>query len=224
MTAAPYRPSLSVDVFLDVICPWCFVGKRHLDAAIDMIPDIDIAVRWRAFQLDPTIPKEGKDRRAYMLDKFRDPARIDEIHGKLTDIGMAIDIPFAFDRIAITPNTLDSHRLIRWAGAEDLGTAAVEGLCSAFFCEGRDLTDEATLAAIADEIGLDGDEIRDRLATDIDLEIIRAEIDYAGRIGITGVPCYVMGGRYAISGAQPPEMMADAFRRVAAELSTRAAE
>ncbi|SON55901.1 DSBA-like thioredoxin domain protein [Hartmannibacter diazotrophicus] len=224
MAEAPNAAVLSVDVFMDVICPWCFVGKRNLDIAISLLPDLEIAVGWRAFQLDPTIPASGKNRRQYLTDKFSDPMRIDEMHARLTDVGGAIGIPFAFDRIEITPNTLDCHRVIRWASAAELGSEAVEALCTAFFCEGRDLTQADTLAEIAEAVGLDGDDVRDRLATDLDVEIVRAEVDYAGRIGITGVPCFVMAGKYAISGAQPPEMMADAFERVAAEVIGRAAE
>ncbi len=215
---------LAVDVFLDVICPWCYLGKRNLEAALSLVPELDVAVRWRAFQLDPSIPSAGKDRRTYLSEKFADPRRIEEMHRRLEEVGEAVGVAFAFDRIEITPNTLDCHRLIRWAGAEGLGDAMVEALCAAFFSEGRDLTRIETLMAVADEVGLDGDEIRDRLESDLDVEIVRAEIDYAGRIGITGVPCFVMGGRYALSGAQSPEVLADAFTRISAELSADAAE
>ncbi|MBH0239731.1 DsbA family oxidoreductase [Methylobrevis albus] len=208
-------PAVTVDVFSDVVCPWCFLGKRNLEAALPLLGDLAVEVRWRPFQLDPTIPPEGKDRTRYMLDKFKDPARIEAAHHRLETLGADRGIGFAFDRIKIAPNSLDAHRLIRWAAESGRQSEVVEGLFSAFFEKGHDLSLPETLVAVATDAGLDPDAVAADLASDRDVEAVLAEIAYAGRLGITGVPCYVLAGRYAVSGAQPPEVLADAIRQAA---------
>lgn len=208
------RP-VSIDVVIDVVCPWCFVGKRRLDAALTELSDLDVAVRYRPFQLDPTLPEGGKDRTEYMKAKFGDLRRVDEIHKRLVDMGQDLDIAFAFDLIERAPNTLDAHRLIRWAQAEGLGESAVDHLFKLYFEEGADIGDRSVLAAAAEAIGLDGSEIRDRLDAGTDLDDVRREIDEAQRIGVTGVPFTILAGQYAISGAQPTEVFAGAIRQVA---------
>ena len=208
---------LQVDVVIDVVCPWCFLGKRRLDKARELVPDLDLQVRYRPFQLDPTLPPEGKDRTRYMLDKFRDQARIDAAHKTLEGLGAEVGIDFAFDRITVTPNTLDAHRLMHWAGKAGKGDAAAERLFALYFTEGADFTRPETLIKAAAEIGLDANDVAAKLAGGTDREAVQAEIDFASRVGITGVPCYVVAGKYAISGAQSPEVLADAFRQIAGE-------
>lgn len=207
--------SVTIDVVIDVVCPWCFVGKRRLDAALAELQDLDVAVRYRPFQLDPTLPEGGKDRTEYMKAKFGDLRRVDEIHKRLVDMGQDLDIAFAFDLIERAPNTLDAHRLIRWAQAEGLGDQAVEHLFKLYFEDGADIGDRAVLAAAAEAIGLDGSEVQDRLDAGTDLDDVRREIDEAQRIGVTGVPFTILAGQYAISGAQPTEVFAGAIRQVA---------
>ncbi len=208
------RP-VTVDVIVDVVCPWCFVGKRRLDAALADLGDLDVTVRYRPFQLDPTLPADGKDRTEYMKAKFGDLRRLDEVHHRLVDMGQDLDIAFAFDRIERAPNTLDAHRLIHWAAAEGLGEQAVDHLFKLYFEDGEDIGDRTVLANAAEAIGLDGSEIRDRLDADTDVEAVKAEIEEAGRIGVTGVPFYILAGKYAISGAQPTEVFTGAIRQVA---------
>lgn len=211
------RIPLALDVVIDVVCPWCFVGKRRLDAALKRMPEIDAHVAYRPFQLDPTLPPEGMDRTAYMLGKFGDQARIDAAHASLTEMGRELGILFRFDEIRIAPNTLDAHRLLRWAGAVGKGDEAAEQLFSLYFEAGADLTKAETLIAAGAAIGLDPGDVAARLADGTDRDAVTAEIAFANRIGITGVPCTIVANRFAISGAQPPEVLVDAIRRVAAE-------
>lgn len=212
------KPKLHLDVIVDVVCPWCFLGKRRLDAAIVELDDLDIEVRYRPFQLDPTIPEEGIEREEYVIGKFGSADALDEAHARLFSLGADVGITYAFDLIERSPNTLDAHRLIRWAAAEGLGDPMLERLFSLFFEEGADLTKADTLIAAAEEVGLDGDEVTMKLEDGVDLDAVKAEIAHAGRIGITGVPTVIVENKFAISGAQTSEVLVDALRRIAAEL------
>jgi len=206
---------VTLDVVVDVVCPWCFLGKRRLDAALAGLPDVAATVRYRPFQLDPDLPAEGVERQAYMKAKFGDLGRVDEIHRRLVDMGADVGIAFAFDRIERTPNTLDAHRLIRWAAAEGKGEEMVERLFALYFEEGEDIGDTDVLAAAAEAVGLDGAEIRDRLDAGEDRDAVAAEVAEATRIGVTGVPFTILAGKYGLSGAQSTEVFADAISRVA---------
>lgn len=209
--------SVTVDVVSDVVCPWCYLGQKRLDRAIAATPEIDVAVNWRPYQLDPTIPHGGVDRQQYMLAKFGDPARIAQIHQRLVDLGAAEGIDFAFEAIRIAPNTLDAHRLIRWAGTAGDGVQdrLVRGLFRLNFEEGANIGDLAVLADAAAEAGMDDAVVRTLLPSGADVEAVKTEIATASRMGITGVPCFLLEGRYAVMGAQDAEVIADAIRRVA---------
>jgi predicted DsbA family dithiol-disulfide isomerase len=204
-------------VVSDVVCPWCFIGQQRLDKAIAAAAT-PVNVRWRPFQLDPTIPPEGTDRRAYMLGKFGSEERIREMHGRIEPLGAAEGIAFAFDAITRSPNTLDAHRLIRWAGAagEAIQNRLVRRLFRLYFEEGADIGDAAVLIEAAREAGMDAAVVETLLPTDADKDAVRAEIETAQRMGVTGVPCFLLEGRYAVMGAQAAETLADAIRQVAA--------
>jgi predicted DsbA family dithiol-disulfide isomerase len=217
MNVAQSATPLVVDVVSDVVCPWCFIGKRRLENAI-AIADLPVAVRWHPFQLDPTIPPEGKSRRAYLEQKFGSAERIAEIHRNVAEIGKTEGIDFAFDRILVSPNTLDAHRLVRWAGEAGVQDKVVEALFRANFLEGRNVGDRETLADIAAEVGMDRAKIAARLASDDDRDEVTAEIVSAQRIGVTGVPTFIVANRYALVGAQPAETLACAFAEAAAEV------
>jgi len=210
--------SLSVDVVSDVVCPWCFIGQKRLDRARSLVPDIGVAVRWRPYQLDPTIPPEGRDRRQYMLAKFGSEQRIREIHARIEPLGAAEGIAFNFEAIRIAPNTLDAHRLIRWAGAagDDVQYRLVRRLFQLNFEEGANIGDHAVLIEAARETGMDASVVETLLPTGADTDAVRAEIATASRMGITGVPCFLLEEKYAVMGAQEAETLADAFRQVAA--------
>ncbi|EHH13755.1 DSBA oxidoreductase [Mesorhizobium amorphae CCNWGS0123] len=210
--------SITVDVVSDVVCPWCFIGQKRLDKAIAAAGDIDVTVRWRPFQLDPTIPPEGKDRREYMLAKFGSEQRIREIHARIEPLGEAEGIRFAFGAIKVAPNTLDAHRVIRWAGAagDAVQNRLVRRLFQLNFEEGANIGDHGVLFEAAREAGMDASVVETLLPTDADVEAVRTEIVTASRMGITGVPCFLLEGKYAVMGAQDAETIADAIRQVAA--------
>ncbi|ADV12994.1 MULTISPECIES: DsbA family oxidoreductase [Mesorhizobium] len=210
--------AITVDVVSDVVCPWCFIGQKRLDRAIAAVGDVDVHVRWRPFQLDPTIPPEGKDRREYMLAKFGSDERIREIHDRIEPLGEAEDISFAFDAIKVAPNTLDAHRLIRWAGAagEAIQNRLVRRLFQLNFEEGANIGDHAVLVEAAREAGMDASVVASLLPTEADVEAVRTEIATASRMGISGVPCFLLEDKYAVMGAQDADTLADAIRQVAA--------
>ncbi|MBN9071176.1 MAG: DsbA family oxidoreductase [Rhizobiales bacterium] len=213
------RSTVIVDVVSDVVCPWCYIGQKRLARAVEAVPDLAVSVRWRPYQLDPTIPKEGRDRRRYMIDKFGSEERIAEIHARIEELGRAEGIDFAFDRIKVAPNTLDAHRVIRWAGGagEAVQDALVRRLFALNFEEGADVGDPEVLASAAGEAGLDAATVAAMLATDADKAEVEEEIATASRMGISGVPCFILDAKYALVGAQEADVLADALRKVAAE-------
>lgn len=209
---------VSVDVVSDVVCPWCFIGQKRLDKALEAVPDVEVHVRWRPFQLDPTIPADGLDRRSYMLGKFGSEQRIREIHARIEPLGAAEGIAFAFEAIKVAPNTLDAHRLIRWAGAagEDIQNRLVRRLFQLYFEQGANVGDHAVLLKAASDAGMDTAVVETLLPTDADADAVRSEIATASRMGVTGVPCFLLEGKYAVMGAQDTATLADAIRQIAA--------
>lgn len=217
MTQDAQPISITVDVVSDVVCPWCYVGQKRLEKAIAWQSDVEIDLRWRPYQLDETIPPEGIDRKAYMLAKFGSKEKLQQIHDRIVPIGTAEGIDFQFSQIKKSPNTLDAHRVIRWAASrgEVIQHSVVRALFSAFFEHGEDLSDHEVLSRIAGENGMEEAVVRALLASDADVNEVRAEIDQARRMGVTGVPCFLLEGRYVIVGAQDAEVLADAIRKVA---------
>lgn len=210
-TSAP-APYLGIDIVSDVLCPWCYIGKRRLEKALSAVSEIAADVRWRPFQLDPAIPPEGMDRGAYLAAKFGD-AEGGEMYREIARAGAEEGIAFAFDRIARTPNTLDAHRVIRWATTTGHQHDVVEALFAAYFLEGRDIGESGTLADIACAAGMDREVVARLLAGDADRRAVSEEIGIAQQMGIAGVPCFIFGGKYAVTGAQAPEILADAMRQ-----------
>ncbi|TGU86958.1 DsbA family protein [Mesorhizobium sp. M00.F.Ca.ET.151.01.1.1] len=210
--------AITVDVVSDVVCPWCFIGQKRLDKAVAAAGNVEVHIRWRPFQLDPTIPPQGKDRHEYMLAKFGSDERIREIHARIEPLGEAEGISFAFDAIKVAPNTLDAHRLIRWAGAagEDVQNRLVRRLFQLNFEEGANIGDHTVLVEAAREAGMDASVVETLLPSDADVEAVRTEFATASRMGITGVPCFLIEGKYAVMGAQDADTLADAIRQVAA--------
>ncbi len=207
---------LPIAVVSDVVCPWCYLGKRRLEAALVLAPGIDVAVRWKPFRLDPTIPRSGIERRRYLENKFGSLEAVRPAHDQLTALGQAAGIDFRFDRITRSPNTVDAHRLIRWSEQTDRQDTVVDRLFHAYFTDGLDIGDRGVLSAVAADSGLDPEETARRLASDEDRGEVEAEIKGAYRIGITGVPSFVIDHRYAIVGAHPAETLADALAEIAA--------
>ena len=204
-------PTLVVDVVSDVVCPWCYVGKRRLEAALALREGPPVAIHWRPFQLDGTIPAEGLDRVAYMTRKFGSLDKIAGIHKRLTAIGAQEGIAFDFAAIRRSPNTLDAHRLIRWADGLDRQGDVVEALFQAFFVEGRDIGDRTVLADIAAEQGLDRAAAAAMLVSGTDVEFVTREIEMAHQIGVQGVPFFIFAGKLAVSGAEAADVLAAAM-------------
>lgn len=206
-----------IDVVSDVVCPWCFVGRKRLQQALDLTPELDITVNWRPFQLDPTLPAQGKDRKSYLREKFGSGTRIDDVHDQLIKLGEDNDIAFDFDAIQFAPNTLDAHRLIHWAAqaAPGIQDRLVGTLFSLYFEQGQNIGDHEVLIDAAASVGMDGAVVARLLQSDADKATIREEIDTANRIGVRGVPCYIIDQKYAVMGAQTPDVLADAIRQAA---------
>jgi predicted DsbA family dithiol-disulfide isomerase len=215
---------MQIDVVSDTICPWCFIGRRRLARALAMRPDIEFDVHWRAYRLDPTVPPGGVDRKEYLRAKFGDGDRPKAMSEAIRAAGMSEDIAFAFDRIAKTPNTVDSHRLIRWAGGAGLQDEVVEALFKAYFEDGRDIGDIDVLVEIANETGMDSALVADLLEEGSDREIIAREDELAHKMGITGVPTFIFANKYAVSGAHDPETLLELIDKVAKEAAEAAAE
>ncbi len=206
-----YDAAMRIDIVADVICPWCFIGKRRLEAALAQRPNIVAEITWRPFQLNPDMPAEGMPRDAYLAAKFGGQAHAKRINQAVVDTGAGVGIPFAFDKIERTPSTLAAHRLIRFAQRQGLGNGLVERVFGAYFIEGRDIGNRDTLAAIAGESGLDAAAVREFLAGSGDRAEVMADDAGARRLGINAVPCFVFAGQYAISGAQEPAFFFPVF-------------
>ncbi len=200
---------MKIDIVFDPVCPWCFIGKRRLDAALRMRPDLVAEITWRPFLLNPEIPAEGLDRSLYLIRKFGSEARIKRVYGAITQAGLSEDIDFAFDDIRRTPSSMDAHRLVRFADRHNgAAHAAVEALFTAYFNHGRNIGDPAQLVSIGKDLGLDAEAFGAYLESDADVDFILDENARAHRQGLNGVPSFVFEGRLAISGAHEASVLA----------------
>jgi predicted DsbA family dithiol-disulfide isomerase len=211
------REPVTIDVVSDVVCPWCFIGKRRLERALALKPEIPVEVRFHPYFLNPWVPREGMARNDYLTTKFGSPERYGQIAQRVKQAAAAEGLTYAIDKMARQPNTLDCHRLIRWAG--EIGKAAEmkQRLMDLYFSEGADLSNLDVLAQAAADVGLDREKVRGWLASDRDIAAVEAQARSAQEAGINGVPFFILGGRYAINGAQEPQHLAEAIARVAAE-------
>jgi predicted DsbA family dithiol-disulfide isomerase len=211
----PNNQPVRIDVVSDVVCPWCFIGKHRLEAALKLKPDIAVEVHWRPYFLNEWIPREGISRENYLTTKFGSVDRYKGIAQRVGAAAAAEGLIYASDKMKRQPNTLDCHRLIHWA--ETIGKAAEmkQKLMDLYFTQGADLTERETLVKAAADIGLDAATVRADLATDKDVALIEQEAQSAKQAGIEGVPCFVFGEKFAVSGAQSPEYLAEAIERLA---------
>jgi predicted DsbA family dithiol-disulfide isomerase len=208
---------LPVDVVSDVVCPWCYIGKRRLEQAIALRSDIPVAVRWHPYFLNPWVPPEGMSRADYLTQKFGSVARYESIAQRVAAAAAEEGLVYALDKIARQPNTLDCHRLILWAGNAGDSGRMKQRLMELYFAEGADLSDREVLVKAAMDCGLDGDVVRELLASDADVARVEQAANAAKEAGIDGVPCFIFDGVLAVSGAQVPDYLADAIGRAAAE-------
>ena len=208
---------MQIDIYSDTICPWCFIGKRRLERALEQKPQPSISFRWRAFQLNPTMPREGMDRTQYLELKFGGKEGAAQVYDAVEAAGREEKLDFAFDRMQRTPNTVDSHRLIRFAEGKGRQDEMVETLFQRYFLRAEDIGDQEVLAAAAEEAGLEKQEAAEFLASGNLREEIVQEDEAARRAGVNGVPCFIFAGRYGLPGAQPPEVLWQMFDVALAE-------
>lgn len=201
---------MRIDVFSDVVCPWCYIGKHHLEQALAQSESGSVDIHWHAFQLNPELPPEGRDRREYLDAKFGGPDAVQAIHARIQDAGRSAGIEFEFDKIARSPNTLNAHRLIRLADTQNRATDMVEILFRAYFVEGRDIGDPKSLAELAHSTGIKGD-IRGWLAGEEQRIAVLEDLRTARNLGIGGVPFFILDNRYTLSGAQPAAVFIQAL-------------
>ncbi|MCR6632138.1 MAG: DsbA family oxidoreductase [Magnetospirillum sp.] len=198
---------MKIEFIFDTVCPWCYVGKRRFERALAMRPGTRADIHWRPFLLNPDIPLEGIDRRAYLDRKFGGPARVQRVHGAVAAAGETEGINFAFDRITRAPNTLNSHRMIRFAAGLGHEADTVEALYRAYFCEGRDIGMIGELVDIGQSVGLPPRTLEAYLQSDADIAAVMNDNARAHRLGVNGVPCLVLEGQYAVAGAQEPDVL-----------------
>ena len=206
-----------IDVVSDVVCPWCFIGKHRLEKAIALKPDIPVEVHWRPYFLNDWIPREGISREEYLTTKFGSVERYKGIAQRVGAAAAEEGLVYAADKMKRQPNTIDCHRLIRWAGGIGKAAEMKQRLMDLYFTEGADLTNRAVLVQAASDVGLDPEDVRAALDSDQDVAQVEREAQSAKEAGIEGVPMFIFGGKFAVSGAQSPEYLAEAIARAAQE-------
>lgn len=215
---------LTIDVVSDVVCPWCFIGKRRLEQAVALRPDLPVEVRFHPYFLNPWVPREGISRTEYLTTKFGSPERYNANVPRIAAAAASEGLVYAPDKIQRQPNTLDCHRLIRWAEAIGAAPRMKQRLMDLYFTEGADLSDREVLVQAAADCGLDAERVREQLASDLDVEAVTRAAESAKEAGIDGVPCFIFGGMLAVSGAQAPEYLASAMDRAVQEREKRSSE
>lgn len=208
-----------IDVYADVVCPWCYIGKRRLEQALAQRPALVVERHWRPFQLNPDLPPNGQDWGEFMRLKFGGEQRAQAAFAQVAAAGASDGLRFAFDRVASAANTVDAHRLILFAAQQGRSWEMADALFAAYFTEGRNLNDAEQLVTIAGDVGLDAAAVRALLHDSDGIDEVLDSQREAGRLGIRGVPFYVFDGRYGISGAQPVEVFVQALDQIAAELA-----
>jgi len=208
---------VTLDIISDPICPWCYIGKTQLDIALAAAPEHRFAIQWHPFQLNPDMPREGMDRRDYLEGKFGGQKGAVQAYMPVVEKAESLGLKIDFEGMKRTPNTIDAHRLIHWAGIESKQNATVDALFHAYFVEARDIGAHEVLGDIADSVGLDASLVLKLLSTDEDVAEIRARDTHSREMGVTSVPTFVVAGQHAVPGAQPPELWA----KVIAEMNQK---
>jgi predicted DsbA family dithiol-disulfide isomerase len=211
----PKQKPVRIDIVSDVVCPWCFIGKKRLEKALAMQPGIPVDLHWRPYFLNDWIPREGISRADYLTKKFGSVDRYKGIAQRVADAASDEGLIYAMDKISRQPNTTDAHRLIRWAGGIGKAAEMKQKLMDLYFTDGADLTDRNVLVKAAGDIGLDAERVRESLASDEDVAAVEGEAQSAKDAGIRGVPMFIFGGKFAVSGAQTPDYLAQAIGRAA---------
>ncbi|TRD21791.1 DsbA family oxidoreductase [Palleronia caenipelagi] len=211
---------MKLDILSDPICPWCYIGKTHLDRALAERDGNPFDIEWHPFQLNYDMPREGIDRQQYLEAKFGGRDGVVKAYTPVFEAAEAAGLEIAWDKITRTPNTLDAHRMIHWAGLEGVQDAAVVAMFDAYFHRGEDIGRADVLAEVANRAGMDQEVVARLLAGDQDLELITERDAHARQRGVTGVPTFIVGNHHAVVGAQPVEL----WRRVLDDLEAQARE
>jgi predicted DsbA family dithiol-disulfide isomerase len=204
---SPPKARLLIEVVYDLVCPWCYLGVRRLFRTMRRRPDLLYELAWRPFLLNPDMPRSGMARSDYVIRKFGGEDRARRLYASITEVGAAEGVEFRFDRIRRTPSSVDAHRLVRWAAAQGRSRDVADALFAAHFADGHDVGDHQVLRAIAASTGLDPVAAIHFLRSDQDVDAVHADNLRAHRLGINGVPCFVVAGRHAVAGAQEPEVI-----------------
>lgn len=221
--SAPRDP-LIIDIVSDVVCPWCFIGKKRIETAVKLVPEIPVELRYHPYFLNDWIPREGISREDYLTRKFGGVDRYKSIAQRVAAAAAEEGLVYAIDKVNRQPNTLDCHRLIHWARPSGRSAQMKQRLMELYFTEGGDLSDKAVLAQAAADIGLDRADIAQLLDSNADIDAVTQEAEAAKNAGIEGVPTFIFGNLLATSGAQPADYLAQAITRAAAEHDCRNAE
>lgn len=211
--------TVKLDILSDPICPWCYIGKANLDKALAAIPDHPFVIEFHPFQLNPEMPAGGMDRRAYLEAKFGGKEGAARAYAPVVEHAEQAGLTINFEAMQRTPNTLDAHRLIHWAGIEGRQYAAVSALFNAYFVEGRDIGDHEVLSDLADSLDMDASVVMKLLASDADVEDIRRRDAHSREMGVTSVPTFIVAGKHAVPGAQPAEMWQKVIEEIREQLA-----
>ena len=210
------KTSIYVDIVSDIVCPWCWLGVKIFETAAKQSKH-DIQLSWRPYMLDPSVPEGGLEYKDYMKQKFGDSPtnRFKEMRVHLEDKGPNYGINFKFDDIPMRPNTLDAHRLLKWAQGQNKGNAASEALFQAYFTDLKDVGSAEVLTQLAQNIGMDSELVSELLSKDDDKNAVREEIMFFRNLGVSAVPTFIYNGQFAVQGAQPPQVHLDAIKKAA---------
>lgn len=212
--------TVKLDILSDPICPWCYIGKAHLDKALAQMPNHPFAIEWHPFQLNPDMPAKGMDRREYLETKFGGQDGAVKAYAPVVEHAQQAGLTINFEAMKRTPNTLDAHRLIHWAGIEDKQTQAVDALFQAYFVDARDIGDSEVLGDIADSIGMDAAIVQKLLSTDNDIDDIKARDAHSREMGVSSVPTFIVDNKHAVPGAQPPELWLKVIAEIMDQVET----
>ncbi|WP_298847939.1 DsbA family oxidoreductase [uncultured Ruegeria sp.] len=216
--------TVKLDILSDPICPWCYIGKTHLDKALANVPDHPFVIEWHPFQLNPDMPDEGMDRREYLERKFGGKEGAVRAYAPVVEHAESAGLKIDFEGMKRTPNTLDAHRLIHWAGIEDKQNAVVDALFDAYFVQARDIGDPEVLADIADGAGMDAAVVMKLLKSDADREDMSKRDTHSREMGVSSVPTFIVANQHAVPGAQPPEMWEKVIAEILSQLEASPAE
>ncbi|KUP92564.1 DsbA family oxidoreductase [Tritonibacter horizontis] len=213
-------PYVKLDILSDPICPWCYIGKSQLDRALAEYPDAPFVIEWHPFQLNPDMPASGMDRRTYLETKFGGKDNAVRVYAQIAEHAETAGVNIDFEAMKRTPNTVDAHRLIHWAGLEAKQSPVVDGLFQAYFVDGKDIGDHAVLADIAAAAGMERDVVTKLLASENDIEDIQNRDSHSRKMGVSSVPTFIVANQHVIPGAQPPEVWAQVIVDIREQLGS----